>query len=244
MMDFVAWPKIPRLKKGMVVTEKLDGTNAAIIVERLSGLGLLEDPTSPSPARVTVSPTGSSEKYVARSVVLEDDVYLVGAQSRNRLITPEMDNAGFAAWVFDHAEILASMLGQGHHYGEWWGQGIQRRYGMDHKVFSLFNTHRYTDMLEAWRPSLEAEGIDHQLRVVPHLYAGDFSIDKVDEILTDLFNNGSYAVPGRLYKNPEGVVIYHSGAGTTWKAFCDPATEAKPKGETKADYKLAAPAGG
>lgn len=30
--EFVSWPKIARLNRDMVVTEKIDGTNAAIIV--------------------------------------------------------------------------------------------------------------------------------------------------------------------------------------------------------------------
>jgi hypothetical protein len=29
---------------------------------------------------------------------------------------------------------------------------------------------------------------------------------------------------------PEGVVVYHVGAGTTFKAFVDPDVEAAPKG--------------
>lgn len=32
MSDFVPFPKIPRLRRGMIVTEKLDGTNAQIVV--------------------------------------------------------------------------------------------------------------------------------------------------------------------------------------------------------------------
>jgi hypothetical protein len=230
MMDFVAWPKIPRLKKGMSVTEKIDGTNAAVIVERITDVMQLDRfGDEHAPDRCTISPIGTNEKYAAKLVAVGDDVYLVGAQSRKRLITPESDNMGFARWVFDNAELLASMLGQGHHYGEWWGQGIQRRYGLDHKVFSLFNVHRYAYLyLDEKQAQLEEAGIAHQLKMVPHLHSGDFSIEKVDELLTDLFNNGSYAVPGRAYKNPEGVVIYHAGAGTTWKAFCDPAVEAAP----------------
>jgi hypothetical protein len=241
-MDFVAWPKIPRLKKGMVVTEKIDGTNAAVIVEELIDVTELDRfADRDAPDRCTVSPTGTSDKYAAKLVPVGDKAYLVGAQSRNRLITPEVDNAGFARWAFENAEELVKLLGVGHHYGEWWGSGIQRGYGLTNgqKKFSLFNIHRYHEAINVWGTPL-----DDVIGLVPHLYSGDFSIDKVDEILTDLFNNGSYAVPGRAYKNPEGVVIYHSGAGTTWKAFCDPAVEMKPKGETKADYKLAAPAGG
>ncbi len=62
----------------------------------------------------------------------------IAAQSRTRIITPQNDNFGFAAWVEEHKKELLD-LGDGYHYGEWWGQGIQRNYGLDHKRFSLFN---------------------------------------------------------------------------------------------------------
>src|SRR5690606_40023600 len=66
------------------------------------------------------------------------------SQSRKRLITPTADNFGFARWAFERAEILAPSLGEGLHYGEWWGKGIQRGYGMDTRVFSLFDTSRWS----------------------------------------------------------------------------------------------------
>jgi hypothetical protein len=32
-MEFEAFPKIPRLKRDMVITEKIDGTNACVLIE-------------------------------------------------------------------------------------------------------------------------------------------------------------------------------------------------------------------
>src|SRR5580692_3598930 len=75
--------------------------------------------------------------------ILEDGTVLAG--SRNRFITPEDDNYGFARWVKDHEDELRTGLGIGIHYGEWWGSGIQRRYGLKEKRFSLFNSGRWTD---------------------------------------------------------------------------------------------------
>lgn len=75
-------------------------------------------------------------------VDLETDTVLAG--SRNRWITPEDDNYGFAKFVQENREDL-KLLGDGYHYGEWWGQGIQRRYDMDRKVFSLFNAIRWQE---------------------------------------------------------------------------------------------------
>ena len=92
MSEFVPFQKIARLNRGMTVTEKIDGSNAAI--------GIAED----------------------------GEVY---AQSRKQLIFPgkSTDNFGFAGWVAEHADELREGLGEGLHFGEWWGAGIQRRNG-------------------------------------------------------------------------------------------------------------------
>ena len=37
MLEFEKWPSIPRLKRGMVVTEKIDGTNACINIDPEDG---------------------------------------------------------------------------------------------------------------------------------------------------------------------------------------------------------------
>ncbi len=57
----------------------------------------------------------------------ENGEFLTG--SRTRWITPDDDNYGFSHWAHDHkAELLE--LGPGHHFGEWWGEGCQRNYGL------------------------------------------------------------------------------------------------------------------
>lgn len=118
--------------------------------------------------------------------------------SRKRAITPEDDNYGFARWAHENKSGLFSVLGEGRHYGEWWGSGIQRRYGMDKKIFSLFNSGRWAES--------DLEGVD-QLSVVPVLYAGEFTSDQVDEAMNKL-KGCSIAAAG--YNNPEGIVVFHS----------------------------------
>ena len=125
----------------------------------------------------------------------DDGEFQVG--SRNRWITPKDDNMGFARWAYEHKDELME-LGSGYHYGEWWGQGIQRGYGLAEKRFSLFNASRWSDELGV-RPAC--------CHVVPVLYTGLFDTAKIDEILQDLATNGSKAAPG--FMKPEGVVIYH-----------------------------------
>lgn len=167
-IQFTAFPKIARLYRDIVVTEKIDGTNAAV--------GVTED----------------------------GRVY---AQSRKRLITPEDDNFGFARWVDENAAGLTHTLGVGLHFGEWWGSGIQRRYGLtgDDKRFSLFNTARWEGM------QTDVLG----LGVVPILYSGVFREEEIQEAVYRLIDGGSLAAPG--FMGPEGVVTYHTAANQLFK---------------------------
>jgi hypothetical protein len=181
--EFVPFPKIARLRRECVITEKIDGTNASI----------------------TIIDNGNGELKVF-------------AASRNRWIDLEHDNAGFAAWCVEHDEEL-KQLGVGTHYGEWWGAGIQRRYGQDRKRFSLFNTARWGDA--AQRP----ECCD----VVPVLYQGKFDDHAIEHALAALRENGSYAAPG--FMQPEGIVVYHTAARTLFKVTL--VGDEKPKGSTE-----------
>lgn len=182
---FVPWPKIARLNRDCVITEKIDGTNGCIVIEQewFASLGYPGLTAAPAP----------------------EEVWTVTAQSRTRTITPDADNYGFASWVQDNQETLIKDLGPGYHFGEWWGQGIQRRYGLDHKRFSLFNTKRWEG----------AHFSTPNMHVVPVLYKGLFSNDAVDACIDELHGFGSVAAPG--FKDPEGVVIYHTAANTMFK---------------------------
>lgn len=166
---FVPFPKIPRLRRDIVITEKIDGTNAQIVVPKDGG------------------------------------PLLVG--SRNRWITPEKDNYGFARWVSENEETLRVGLGFGTHFGEWWGSGIQRRYDLTEKRFSLFNTARW----QGGAPAL--------CSVVPVLYAGPWSQEAIDATLEKLRAAGSVAAPG--FTNPEGVVVFHSASGRLFKVLLE-----------------------
>jgi hypothetical protein len=172
---FREFPKIHRLNRQVIVTEKIDGTNACVIVG--------EDGT-------------------------------VSAQSRSRVITPADDNYGFAAWVDQHAPELAE-LGPGYHFGEWWGQGIQRKYGLQEKRFSLFNVSRWGEALPAC------------CHVVPVLETGSprdgFMV--VESALSKLRVYGSFAAPGFL--KPEGVVAFHAASNAMFKVTLEKDEEPK-----------------
>ena len=137
--------------------------------------------------------------------------------SRTKWITPEDDNAGFSRWAYEHKEELMQ-LGPGHHFGEWWGQGIQRRYAQTRKRFSLFNTF------------LWGENRPECCDVVPVLYEGMFEQEAVRAALFHLAIAGSVAAPG--FMDPEGVMIYHQAAKVYFKKTL--VGDEKPKGSTEA----------
>lgn len=188
-MDFAPFTKISRLSREMIVTEKIDGTNGIIHIGTYGGR--LDE----------ILNWGMRPVYTEES---PDGTICLFAGSRTRWITPQDDNHGFAKWVQANASELM-MLGEGVHYGEWWGRGIQRGYGLTEKRFSLFNVSRWGD--ESVRPAC--------CHVVPTLYVGEFDTHVVNEVLDTLSVMGSVAAPG--FDRPEGVVVFHTASGHLYK---------------------------
>lgn len=158
----------------------------------------------------------------AAIIIAEDGS--VGAQSRTRLVSPEADHRGFAKWVYEHAGELSALLSVGHHFGEWWGKGIGRKYGLAENRFSLFNTARYS-YPSTFHAVVKPETM--LLRTVPVLYQGPFSTEVVDEIIHGLRLEGSSAAPG--FMRPEGVVVYLPASGTMYKVTLE--NDEVPKGK-------------
>lgn len=169
---FESFPKIKRLSREVVITEKIDGTNAQVYI------------------------------YYDRDGDLQ-----IQAGSCNRWLTLENDNFGFARYVEENKEELLK-LGPGRHYGEWWGLGIQRGYGLSEKRFSLFNTSRWN-----------YETKPQCCHVVPELGRYRFDLVDYEEVMEGLKANGSYASPG--FKNPEGIVVFHTHSNTLFKKTFD-----------------------
>lgn len=151
----------------------------------------------------------------------EGDEVKIKAGSRNRWISIGDDNYGFAKWVEDNKEELIAKLGEGRHFGEWWGCGIQRGYGLNERRFSLFNTGKWGD--PAIRPSC--------CHVVPVIMAGHFTDANVTAAVEVLRKVGSYAAPG--YMQPEGVVIYHKASNSLFKRTLEDDDEPKSVAEAK-----------
>lgn len=204
--EFQEFPKMARLRRPVIITEKIDGTNGQIFIGA-------------------------------------DNTFAVG--SRNRWITPDNDNFGFARWAYEHRDELIAGLGPGRHFGEWWGSGIQRGYGLREKRFSLFNAIRWCRNGETpleipsndpKAPKKMQDVVPACCHVVPVLYRGEMTIGAytnergestigtVDAALDSLRHHGSYAAP---FMNPEGIVVFHTAANQCFKVTLD--NDAAPK---------------
>lgn len=196
-VEFQEFPKMARLTRECIITEKIDGTNAQIAI---------------------------TARYAPPAFVLAESQsgHVILAGSRTRYITPEDDNFGFAAWVKAHADELFQ-LGEGRHYGEWWGSGIQRGYGLSEKRFSLFNVTRWADDRDREK---YPDDRPQCCSVVPVLYRGLFGPKHDENFLAKLRHEGSMAAPG--FMKPEGIVIYHVAAGVSFKKTLE--KDDQPKG--------------
>jgi len=197
VMPFSPYPKIPRLNREVIISEKIDGSHGVLWVDG------------------------------------DGDVW---AGSRNRWLTLEEDNFGFALWAERHREYLCT-LGEGVYHGEWWGQGIQRGYGLDHKRFSLFNTHRWGPVklgaFEEATPEKQWEELHNPfntvpgLDVVPVLAQGKLQ-DVVDYSIMLLREHGSHAAPG--FRDPEGIIVFHTALNGMFKMTLE--SDDAPKSKT------------
>jgi len=224
--EFEAFPKIPRLNRDVIVTEKIDGTNAAVIIEELAR----EDERYGDP----LSTEGQAEGVYALAAMGQHGgrrKFLVSAQSRKRLISPNTeenkgaDNFGFAAWVQDNRAELIEALGAGRHFGEWWGAGIARAYGFtSQRNFSLFRPDALPN--GPFRtPPVKGQTEDVCVDTVPVLYEGPFNQQRIDQEVERLSVFGSQAAPG--FPRPEGVIVFHTAARQLFKVTVE--DDDKPK---------------
>jgi len=179
-MEFVPYPKIRGFTElKMSITQKIHGTNAQIQVF----------------------------EYTSTDGVSHEPKIGLKAGSRNRWLSLDDDNYGFAAWVEANKEELLQFLTLGTHFGEWAGPGINSSEGLAEKTFILFDYYRY-----------DVTKLPKNVRVVPVLYSGTLNMEMIEIVAENLKKNGSVLVPG--YMKPEGIVI--SIAGQKFKKVFDP----------------------
>ncbi len=134
----------------------------------------------------------------------ENGVRNVYAGSRNRWLTIDDDNYGFAKWVSQNATQLSDFLGLGRHFGEWAGLGIGSGEGLDHRRLFLFN----------WRRWNKIE-LPQFMSVVPLLGTSDECPAQhmlfIDAIMDGLKKGGSCVQEAKGFNRPEGIVIEIGG---------------------------------
>jgi len=215
--EFKPFPKMPRLSREVILTEKIDGTNASVLISETT-----DDERGPL--------SWNEQKIIA---IIGD--LTIRAGSRTRWITPGDDNFGFATWVNQNRDELIK-LGPGHHFGEWWGSGIQRNYGLKEKRFSLFNVLRWAlhgtepEIIPSADPRIvkTQDLLPECVGLVPLLYRGPFCTREVDRQLEILETKGSRAVEG--FMKPEGLILFHIAGCLGFKKTIE--KDEEPKGKT------------
>lgn len=218
MPEFERYPKMTRIPKvKMWITEKVDGTNAQILIEAL--------PTPYFPqfhgdtlVYYNAPSGGTSLRELGFHQTTKGWLRVALIGSRKRTIEPNvpkikdeagktvapaqaLDNAGFARWVRDNEAKICELLGEGRHYGEWAGPGINgNRHQFDVRHFFLFGGAPCYELRERGT-HLEIGGAI--VRPVPLLYEGPLDTRVIEGGMSNLLVEGSQVGSGP----PEGIVV-------------------------------------
>jgi len=242
-MEFQKFNKIPRLSRDIVISEKIDGTNGQIVIMRRQDLHNSFFTEWNQGVGTDEAMKEFIDKYCLYKTLAmtdENDILYMFAGSRTRWLSVDSgkncDNHGFARWVKENAEELLK-LGKGRHFGEFYGKGINRNYGLDEKRLALFNVKKWHQHNKEKRLiSINSKTKEEKYtspapkccKVVPILYEGMFNTITIDTILMRLKMEGSKAVPG--FMNAEGICIYHTASGHLYKKTI--LNDEKPKGQS------------
>lgn len=214
-MEFQKFDKIPRLSRDCIITEKIDGTNCQIFIINKNTFDQFHENCAYDSIEAFL------EKHCLynppESPGVEDlNKLYVFAGSRKRWLDTSSggDNFGFAKWVQANTEELLK-LGEGRHYGEWYGKGIQRNYGLAEKQFALFNVGKWASHDKPIEVKKKQVYPPKCCGVVPILWQGEFETNPIECTLESLHLHGSQLVPG--FMEPEGIIIYHTASGQLFK---------------------------
>jgi hypothetical protein len=155
----------------------------------------------------------------------------VTTQSRKRLITPDDDNFGFARWAYDNAGALTDVLGYGVHFGEWFGEGIQKNpLGIEGKRFALFSPWKFND---TEKERIENSGL---VEFVPVLFEGQADEWTIPHTIENLRIYGSRVHGAASYTREvfpgedgsyevsacaEGVIVWHRETQQKYKILLE-----------------------
>lgn len=157
----------------------------------------------------------------------------IWAQSRNNIITPESDNAGFASWLHDNQKEIKSSLElecsvQGitdnvYVFGEWCGGNIQKGVGISglDKMFIMFNVFVNNEWLSS--KSRIPKGIQAMVKSAYCSYVfGEYKISidfNKPEYSTDILSKLTEQVENECPVAKHFGISNGVGEGIVWKAL-------------------------
>lgn len=188
LTEFAPFPKIPRWSRDIIVTEKIDGTNACVVIDETP-----ESITVRSQSRSRFITPGADNYGFAVWVLEHAQELLALGPGRH-----------FGEW-----------WGRGINRG--YGQ-TERHFSLfnvsrwNEAVFNTLESSKFRKPGEAV-PTFSPPPAC--CRVVPVLDYGPNSESRISRCLFDLITYGSYAAPG--WRTPEGIVIFHTASGHLYK---------------------------
>lgn len=203
-IEFQPFPKMARLNRECIITEKIDGTNACIFIPEHS-------PDCPS-----------QEMFVgsrARWITPQDDNYGFAkwAQDHREELLTLGPGRHFGEWWGGGIQRGYGFLRGQKHFSLF---NVQR--------FCLPGQPQAVIFAPGASLKLQQE-LPPCVGLVPMLYRGLFSTAAARLTLAGLAMNGSRAVPG--YMNPEGIVVFHTAGNVGFKVTI--LNDDQPKGSNK-----------
>jgi len=130
-------------------------------------------------------------------IIIKDGI-IIGVQSRTKLLSIDDDNYGFFAWCAEHAAHIIDVLGDGRHYGEFCGPGINKnRHDLGQRAFFIFNTFVYPTIPES-----------AYIKKIDLIYTGKYSDLEIRKASFYINLRGM-----RFGYCPEGFVVFYEAFG-------------------------------
>jgi hypothetical protein len=165
-------------------------------------------------------------------------------QSREHIITPDKDNAGFAAWASNQNwDSIFDLIGEKDAiiFGEWCGAGIQKGVAINQlpKMFVIFGIREHDGAWKNMRSLTHVHDNEHQIFNIHQFPSWAITIDfenlgDAQERLAEITSQVENECPvAKQLGVTEGVL---TGEGVVWQCVNDPITDFtfKVKGEKHA----------
>jgi len=225
MIPFKSWPKTPRLENlHLRITQKLNGTNGVIAIDKSNAwLDKADEPYFKVGSRTQWLPSPEEIKQRAKEInewatkkhefeTLTQN-YISPSWLEENPKPPRLnDNHGFSKWAHENKEDLIDFLGEGYHYGEWCGPGIQNGEGLTERGFYLFSPiKRYIkkdeQFINGYIDTVLYRENKFGLHFVPELFNGCLNGEGVDILLQYYTAQLKSWYPEILAVPPEGMIV-------------------------------------